>query len=38
VGSIEDVPSTAELCARLIEEYREAIEELADERASIAAQ
>jgi nitronate monooxygenase len=38
VGSIDDVPSTAELCARLIKEYREAIEELADERAAIAAQ
>lgn len=38
VGSIDDMPSTAELCARLIKEYREAIEELADERAAIAAQ
>jgi nitronate monooxygenase len=38
VGSIDDVPSTAELCSRLIKEYREAIEELADERAAIAAQ
>ena len=38
VGSIGDVPTTAELCARLIKEYREAIEELADERAAIAAQ
>lgn len=38
VGSIDDIPSTAELCARLIREYREAVEELADERAAIAAQ
>jgi nitronate monooxygenase len=38
VGLIDDIPSTAELCARLIEEYHEAIEELADERAAIAAQ
>ena len=29
VGSIDDVPSTAELCARLIAEYREAISEAA---------
>jgi nitronate monooxygenase len=29
VGSIDDVPSTAELCARLISEYREAISEAA---------
>jgi nitronate monooxygenase len=38
VGSIDDVPATADLCARLIREYREAIDELADERAAIAAQ
>lgn len=38
VGSIDDVPTTAELCARLIKEYREAIEELTDKRAAIAAQ
>jgi nitronate monooxygenase len=29
VGSIDDVPSTADLCARLIGEYREAISEAA---------
>jgi nitronate monooxygenase len=27
VGSIEDVPTTAELCARLVHEYREALQE-----------
>ena len=27
VGSIDDVPTTAELCARLIQEYREAMAE-----------
>jgi nitronate monooxygenase len=31
VGSIDDVPSTAELCARLIREYREAMSEAAEE-------
>jgi nitronate monooxygenase len=29
VGSIDDVPSTAELCARLVTEYREAMSEAA---------
>jgi len=31
VGSIDDVPSTAELCARLVREYREAMSEAAAE-------
>jgi len=31
VGSIDDVPTTAELCARLIREYREAMSEAAEE-------
>ena len=31
VGSIDDVPSTAELCARLIREYHDAIGEAAAE-------
>lgn len=31
VGSIDDVPTTAELCARLIREYREAMNEAAAE-------
>ncbi len=33
VGSIEDVPTTAELCARLVHEYREAMNEAAAELA-----
>lgn len=33
VGSIHDVPSTAELCSRLIAEYREAVASLASEAA-----
>jgi len=33
VGSIDDVPGTAELCARLIREYREAMSEVASELA-----
>jgi nitronate monooxygenase len=31
VGSIEDVPATADLCARLIREYHEAMSEAAAE-------
>jgi len=31
VGSIDDVPTTAELCARLVQEYREALSEAATE-------
>jgi len=31
VGSIDDVPATAELCARLVREYREAMDEAAAE-------
>jgi nitronate monooxygenase len=31
VGSIDDVPTTAELCARLVREYRDAMREAADE-------
>ena len=31
VGSIDDVPATAELCARLVREYREAMSEAAAE-------
>jgi len=31
VGSIDDVPTTAELCARLVREYREAMDEAAAE-------
>jgi nitronate monooxygenase len=37
VGSIEDCPTTAELCARLIAEYREAMDEAAAEIAEAAA-
>jgi len=37
VGSIDDVPTTAELCARLIREYRDAMREAADEFADSAA-
>jgi nitronate monooxygenase len=37
VGSIDDCPSTAELCARLIAEYRDAIAEAAAETQSRAA-
>src|SRR5207302_774251 len=37
VGSIDDVPATAELCARLIREYREAMREAAGEFATEAA-
>src|SRR3954469_1290405 len=31
VGNIDDIPSTAELCARLVREYREAMSEAAGE-------
>jgi len=31
VGSISDVPATAELCTRLVREYREAMAEAAEE-------
>lgn len=34
VGSIDDVPTTAELCARLVQEYREAMNEAAAEFSS----
>jgi nitronate monooxygenase len=34
VGSIDDVPTTAELCARLIREYRDAMDEAASDFAS----
>jgi len=37
VGSIDDIPTTAELCARLKREYREAMREAADEFAEAAA-
>jgi nitronate monooxygenase len=37
VGSIDDVPTTAELCARLVREYREALQEAADDLARLAA-
>ena len=37
VGSIGDIPTTAELCARLKREYREAMREAADEFAEAAA-
>jgi nitronate monooxygenase len=37
VGSIDDVPTTAELCARLVREYRDAMREAADEFADSAA-
>jgi nitronate monooxygenase len=37
VGSIDDVPTTAELCARLIREYRDAMREAADESAELVA-
>jgi len=37
VGSIADCPTTAELCARLIREYREAMDEAAAEMAEAAA-
>jgi len=30
VGSIDDVPTTAELCDRLVREYREAMNEAAE--------
>jgi nitronate monooxygenase len=36
VGSIDDIPTTAELCARLIREYREALAEAADDLARLA--
>jgi nitronate monooxygenase len=36
VGSIDDVPATAELCARLISEYREAMAEAASDIAKAA--
>lgn len=35
VGSIDDVPTTAELCARLMQEYRAALQEAADALASM---
>ena len=34
VGSIDDVPTTAELCARLIREYRDAMDEAASDCAN----
>ena len=37
VGSIDDVPTTAELCARLVREYRDAMREAADESAEAVA-
>jgi nitronate monooxygenase len=37
VGSIDDIPTTAELCARLTHEYREAMREAAGEIAEAAA-
>ena len=37
VGSIDDVPPAAELCARLIGEYREAMREAAGDLVSEAA-
>ena len=37
VGSIDDVPTTAELCARLVREYRDAMREAAGESAEAAA-
>jgi nitronate monooxygenase len=37
VGSIDDVPTTAELCARLVHEYRDAMREAAGESAEAAA-
>ena len=37
VGSIDDVPATAELCARLVREYRDAVREAAGEFAEAAA-
>jgi nitronate monooxygenase len=37
VGSIDDVPTTADLCARLIREYRDAMREAADEALEAAA-
>ncbi len=37
VGSIDDVPTTAELCARLVREYREAMSEAAAEITPVAA-
>src|SRR5438270_5829598 len=36
VGSIDDVPTTAELCARLVREYREAMSEAAAEITPVA--
>jgi nitronate monooxygenase len=37
VGSIDDVPTTGELCARLVREYRDAMQEAADQFAQAAA-
>jgi len=37
VGSVDDIPTTAELCARLVREYREAMREAADDFAEAAA-
>jgi hypothetical protein len=37
VGSIDDVPTTADLCARLIREYRDAMREAAEEALEAAA-
>jgi nitronate monooxygenase len=37
VGSIDDVPTTAELCARLVREYRDAMREAAGESTEAAA-
>lgn len=37
VGSIDDIPTTAELCLRLVREYREAVREMASDLAESAA-